>query len=160
MYVTSWFNHIILYFNRLWVLAFAIESFLSLVSSHSTANIQLLKHENSDIRFQKFKKSTSRIWLSNHQFELLNQLYSDIHFHVIVVSFHFSIFDTCDERASNSTSEINIWSVTKTNILILSHRMLESRFVLTHSNDLIFYICFYRFSCICFSLRNSRVVMY
>ena len=75
---------------------------------------------------------------------------------------------TCDEHASNSTFEINIWfniwfniwSVIRINTFILSHRVLESKFVLTHSNDLIFYICFYRFSCICFSFRNSRVIMY
>ena len=38
--------------------------------------------------------------------------------------------------------------------------MLESNFVLTHSKNQIFYICFCRFSCICFSLRYSRIIMY
>ena len=55
--------------------------------------------------------------------------------------------------------EFNIWFNIWINILILSHRMLESKLVLTHSEDQIFYICLRRFSCICFSLRYSRVIM-
>ena len=82
MHVTH--DSVILYFNKSWVRVFATESLLLLhslilVSSHSTANTQLLKRENDDIRFQKFKRSTFRVWLINHQLELLNQSYFDIH---------------------------------------------------------------------------------
>ena len=55
--------------------------------------------------------------------------------------------------------EFNIWVNIKINIFILSYRMLESKFVLTHSKNQIFYICLRKFLCICFSFRYSRVIM-
>ena len=66
-----------------------------------------------------------------------------------------SRFYICDERASISTFEINIWSVIKIHIFILSHRITESNLVY----DQIFYICFVRLSVFVSSLRYSRVIM-
>ena len=44
--------------------------------------------------------------------------------------------------------EFNIWINIRINTFILSHRMLKSKFVLTHSENQIFYICLRRLSCI------------
>ena len=44
--------------------------------------------------------------------------------------------------------EFNIWINIRVNTFILSHRVLESKFVLTHSENQIFYICLRKFSCI------------
>ena len=118
------------------ILVFATESFLIyfliFVSSHSTANTQLLKRENCDIRFQKFKKKTFRIWFINYQFEFLNQSYSNIHFHVIIVSFHFSIFDInifiLNSIISSSLyASWKIWKISKSKNLIRISRFEISK---------------------------------